>query len=506
MKKSPQPKLYLIIADALMLLAVLAIAYPNIVLMETMSATNVAFCCVLVLAGMAMVLAPYVFDYLNEKQSISNDAKKTRENIDLIFENLSALQLMIAETKEMGEQIEEKLAFQLAKDTDMKFDVFQEGIEKLRENIKAKIREIKEDISELHTRVADSTAQSETATFKIEEISETLATLKDTVEALEQPSLQTTAEEVEAPEASQENSEPEEIFDDTENEASFENLDEETEETSEEIDEETESVPQELTYEIEQDFDEVSEPTEPENVSDEDENFENENILEDEEVIEEIEENSSANKLSGLMSKALGNAMSIAPSVEKIISDATNTSEQPDAQNEQNDDDHIEQNLEDTSSENIQEDTSDFSDDILDDIDFDDEKKTDEPQSERISEENLENQSEQISTEDAKIDDFDDMLFDVPAENKKVKASKKDAVITLKALIGIGNKPYLRGDNSLLRGDKGTPMDYVEIGVWRAVLPPFENTLNFSIWKNDELQIGENSYEIESGQKQEITL
>ncbi len=492
MKKSSQPKLYLIIADALMLLAVLAIAYPNIVLMETMSAVNVAFCCILVLAGMAMVLAPYVFDYLNEKQTISNDAKKTRENIDLIFENLSALQLMIAETKEMGEQIEEKLAFQLAKDTDMKFDVFQEGIEKLRENIKTKIREIREEISELHARVADSTAQSETATFKIEEISETLATLKDAVEALEQTSQQTTTEELEAPEQSQE------FAEDAESETSFENLDEKTEEASEEIEEETEDAPQELTYEIEQDFDEVSEPTEPENVNDEDEDFEDENVLED------AEENTSSSKLSGLMSKALGNAMSIAPSVEKIISDATIVSDQ--SADEQNDDEAIEQNLEETSSEDIQENSSDFSDDILADIDFDDEKKTDELQSEPSSQENLDIQTEQIATEETKIDDFDDMLFDIPAENKKARASKKDTVITLKALIGIGNKPYLRGDNSLLRCDKGTPMDYVEIGVWRAILPPFENSLNFSIWKNDELQIGENSYEIESGQKQEITL
>ena len=74
------------------------------------------------------------------------------------------------------------------------------------------------------------------------------------------------------------------------------------------------------------------------------------------------------------------------------------------------------------------------------------------------------------------------------------------------ALIGIGNKPYLRGDNSLLRLDKGTPMDYAEIGVWKAVLPPFEGELNFSIWKNDEEKIGEQSYTIQSGKKQEITL
>ena len=87
MKKSHIP---LLIGDILMFIAVGFISYPNMVLQETMSTSSVVLCCLLVLSGMCMVLAPFVFEHLENKQKISKDVKKTRENLDLIFENLSA--------------------------------------------------------------------------------------------------------------------------------------------------------------------------------------------------------------------------------------------------------------------------------------------------------------------------------------------------------------------------------------------------------------------------------
>ncbi len=514
MKKSPLPKLYLIIADTLLLLAVLAIAYPNIVLMETMSSASVALCCVLVLAGMAMMLAPYVFEYLNEKQSISNDAKKTKKDIDLIFENLAALQLMIAETKEMGEQIEEKLSFQLAKDTDIKFETFKNGIETLRENIKQKIREIKEDISELHSSVSDATAQIETDSIKIDEFSEKLASLKNDVEELEQTRAQitqepeTTPKKIEIPITNIED-DLEEIPEDLTNEEENTNFEE-----IENIEDETE-VPQELTYEIDKTFEEENNTG----------TAEDSNFIQESEQNEE--ENPEQNKLSGLMSKALGNAMSVAPSIEKIISSAKfaqeskpeQISETPIENLSKSDVEGVEENIQENVIEldenfedppqigEIKNDSENISaNDILNDIDFDAEENEPLPQVQDFEIDNSQQPSETAENLEEKIDTFDDLLFDDLPENKKIKPTKKDTTVTLKALIGIGNKPYLRGNNSFLNANKGLAMDYVEIGVWRAIIPPFEGNLNFSIWINDEQQIGENSYSIELGQKQEITL
>ena len=102
---------------------------------------------------------------------------------------------------------------------------------------------------------------------------------------------------------------------------------------------------------------------------------------------------------------------------------------------------------------------------------------------------------------------YDEMLFANVAVEKKRTLTKKDTVITLHTLsIGIGNKPYIRGNAEPLNKDKGIAMDYVEIGVWRVVLPSFDGEINYSIWKNDEEQIGEELYQITSDQKQEITI
>lgn len=137
MNKTPVPKWPLYVADAAVLAASIAVAYPNVVLMETMSAGTAAFCFLLSLCAMAMVLTPYVLEHIQKRTELSQNAKETRKNIDLIFENLSALQLMEAETREMGDKIEEKLAFQLAKDTDIKFAQFQKALENAVAQLKA---------------------------------------------------------------------------------------------------------------------------------------------------------------------------------------------------------------------------------------------------------------------------------------------------------------------------------------------------------------------------------
>ena len=100
------------------------------------------------------------------------------------------------------------------------------------------------------------------------------------------------------------------------------------------------------------------------------------------------------------------------------------------------------------------------------------------------------------------------MLFDdLPISRGKIKPKKGDTVITVNALIGIGNTPYLRGNGAGLSQDKGIAMHYVEIGKWQYVMPDLDETLNFSVLKNDiTLPQGESNFTINAGERKELNL
>ena len=509
MKKSPIPRWPLYVADAMMFIAVLAISYPNIVLRETMSGGSVALCCFMVLCGLAMSLAPFYFEFKLEKKSLSENAKKTKENSALIFENLSALQLMIAETREASDKIEEKLAFQIAKDTDLKFEKFTEALQTLRDSVKAKIKEINSAIEALEEKSVELLANSDAETSRFDSLQESIDALKVAVETLQQNKAL-----LETNQFSQ--SEIDELSNVTLEDIVIENTEQSTE-----VDDDIETIvaepQQEKATEID-DFDldqnDVAEPQiEPSEIDELEEEIEEDELAEPEESAQHTE-----NKLSGLMSKALSNAMSTSEAVEKIIS-----ASQPQQETEQDFDagetefveyDAQEQEpefeeqtvfVEDIDIENATPAEEQIDTDaLLADIDFDEEKKTPDVTEQSATESS--EPSTDIIEEEKSSSQENGFLFEIEEPEKKARITKKDTVITLRALIGIGNSPYLRGDNSVLTQEKGWPMQYVEIGVWRAVIPPFEGELNFSIWKNDEQQIGEASYTIASGKKQEITI
>ena len=103
----------------------------------------------------------------------------------------------------------------------------------------------------------------------------------------------------------------------------------------------------------------------------------------------------------------------------------------------------------------------------------------------------------------------ENLLFDdLPISRESpVKPKKGDAVVVVNALIGIGNKPFLRGNGAGLSPDRGTPMDYLEIGKWRYVFPAFDGKINFSVLKNDEVPPnGESEFSISAGEKTELNL
>jgi hypothetical protein len=61
-------------------------------------------------------------------------------------------------------------------------------------------------------------------------------------------------------------------------------------------------------------------------------------------------------------------------------------------------------------------------------------------------------------------------------------------VLTVRVLIGIGNKPFVRGTGPGLSNEKGVPMEFVEIGQWRWVAPSsVKEPITLRILKNDEV-------------------
>ena len=72
-------------------------------------------------------------------------------------------------------------------------------------------------------------------------------------------------------------------------------------------------------------------------------------------------------------------------------------------------------------------------------------------------------------------------------------------------MIGIGNKPYLRGEGPGLNWDEGVPMNFIEIGKW-AWSPSRKNaSLTVQLYRNDNDPDQTGKIEVKAGEKIEIT-
>jgi hypothetical protein len=58
-------------------------------------------------------------------------------------------------------------------------------------------------------------------------------------------------------------------------------------------------------------------------------------------------------------------------------------------------------------------------------------------------------------------------------------------------MIGIGNKPFVRGTGPGLSRDKGVPMSFLGIGRWQWISPDPEAPATVEVWKNDQSPMGE---------------
>lgn len=93
----------------------------------------------------------------------------------------------------------------------------------------------------------------------------------------------------------------------------------------------------------------------------------------------------------------------------------------------------------------------------------------------------------------------------VPEVRKRARTKANDAVLTVSAFIGIGNKPFLRGSGGGLNWESGVPMDFQEIGKWRWVAPAdLEEPVEVQVYRNDEDADRKGRHVLEPGQKLEV--
>jgi hypothetical protein len=93
-----------------------------------------------------------------------------------------------------------------------------------------------------------------------------------------------------------------------------------------------------------------------------------------------------------------------------------------------------------------------------------------------------------------------------PAVTKEDKTEKNGTTtVVANVMIGIGNKPYLRGEGPGLSWDEGVAMNFIEIGKW-AWSPSRKNaSLTVQVYRNDQDPDQGGKVEIRPGEKIEIT-
>ena len=101
----------------------------------------------------------------------------------------------------------------------------------------------------------------------------------------------------------------------------------------------------------------------------------------------------------------------------------------------------------------------------------------------------------------------EDTQASIEKKDSTSEKTEKNGTTTVVAnvMIGIGNKPYLRGEGPGLTWEEGVAMNFIEIGKW-AWSPPRKNaSLTVQVYRNDQDPDQGGKVEIRPGEKIEIT-
>lgn len=95
----------------------------------------------------------------------------------------------------------------------------------------------------------------------------------------------------------------------------------------------------------------------------------------------------------------------------------------------------------------------------------------------------------------------------IPVKEKTAARLKRNETgVVASVFIGIGNKPYVRGDGAGLNWETGVAMEFEEIGKWRWTAPvdakkPFE----IQLFRNDEDPDSSGKYTVNPGQRLDVS-
>jgi hypothetical protein len=89
------------------------------------------------------------------------------------------------------------------------------------------------------------------------------------------------------------------------------------------------------------------------------------------------------------------------------------------------------------------------------------------------------------------IEEIEEEEVEVTPAALESAADGTGTALIVNLMIGIGNKPFVRGTGPGLSQDKGVPMSFLGIGRWQWISPDPEAPATVEVWKNDQSPMGE---------------
>ena len=98
--------------------------------------------------------------------------------------------------------------------------------------------------------------------------------------------------------------------------------------------------------------------------------------------------------------------------------------------------------------------------------------------------------------EDEEAEAVEEAIESEPAAEEAAPAAapvvtSEGTALVINLMIGIGNKPFVRGSGPGLSADHGIPMNFLGIGRWQWVSPQPDAPATVEVWKNDQSPLGE---------------
>lgn len=501
MKDSPKIPLWAVYAaDALMFAAVFAVALPNIITATPLSAGAVFWCSIMVLGGLLASLVPYYLDNAGggAKKRAERDAK-VDSDLGIIFDELAALRMMIADAEERGESYPARLEalesasekLSAASSRGVSKEELSALVAEIREAVKKKIGEVENCVADISAK-SERTAQEQRDTDKIvAELCSDITILKDLLPASNESitdELCALKEKIDAvSNAASAPADDAEIIPDEpadgEDDELFENPAEHpsgmlgralaaSENSRGSVDKFISLGRPQESAPAQTDAAEVSEksgedsPAEP-TLDSVREQFDK---IADDILLGKSEDASSEPAETQPAAADAAQAQNVSAAAESAaapdVAATPEVSPAPDASANADAERVSETPARADSSDSLPP-PPDYGDNSGDEHFFD---FADSP----------------WGLDESKTAESGDTLFELPELISKAQKPKKgDACITVNAMVGIGNKPYLRGFGGGLSPDKGVPMEFVEIGKWRYVFPDAQSPIEFTVLNND---------------------